>query len=107
MSHVTDAGSLATLNAIGTSNISNNAVTAAKLSPSAGTTGQVLALDSSGNLTWSTAGSGASTFIAMTDTPNSFGSAGQMLAINTAANALQFHGDKRRVFRENQKSNYR
>tara|TARA_B000000557_G_scaffold195018_1_gene160396 strand:- start:5188 stop:7401 length:2214 start_codon:yes stop_codon:yes gene_type:complete len=94
MSHVTDAGSLATLNAIGTSNISNNAVTAAKLSPSAGTTGQVLALDSSGNLTWSTAGSGASTFIAMTDTPNSFGSAGQMLAINTAANALQFQDFK-------------
>ena len=94
MSHVTDAGSLATLSAIGTSNISNNAVTAAKLSPSAGTTGQVLALDSGGNLTWSTAGSGASTFIAMTDTPSSFGSAGQMLAINTAANALQFQDFK-------------
>ena len=94
MSHVTDAGSLATLSAVGTSNISNNAVTAAKLSPSLGTNGQVLALNSSGELVWTTAGSGASTFIAMSDTPGSFGSAGQMLAVNSAANALQFQDFK-------------
>ena len=49
MSHITDAGSLATLSAVGTSNISNSAVTAAKLSPSLGTNGQVLALNSSGD----------------------------------------------------------
>jgi len=94
MSHITDAGSLATLSAVGTSNLSNSAVTAAKLSPSVGTTGQVLALDGSGNLVWSTAGSGASTFVAMSDTPNSFGSAGQMLVINAGQNALQFQDFK-------------
>ena len=94
MSHITDAGSLATLSAIGTSNISNSAVTAIKLSPSVGTTGQVLALDGSGNLVWSTAGSGASTFVAMSDTPGSFGSAGQMLVVNAGQNALQFQDFK-------------
>ena len=94
MSHITDAGSLATLSAIGTSNISNSAVTAVKLSPSVGTTGQVLALDGSGNLVWSTAGSGASTFVAMSDTPGSFGSAGQMLVVNAGQNALQFQDFK-------------
>ena len=94
MSHITDAGSLATLSAVGTSNISNSAVTAIKLSPSVGTTGQVLALDGSGNLVWSTAGSGASTFVAMSDTPGSFGSAGQMLVVNAGQNALQFQDFK-------------
>ena len=94
MSHITDAGSLATLSAVGTSNISNSAVTAVKLSPSVGTTGQVLALDGSGNLVWSTAGSGASTFVAMSDTPGSFGSAGQMLVVNAGQNALQFQDFK-------------
>ena len=94
MSHITDAGSLATLSAVGTSNISNSAVTAAKLSPSLGTNGQVLALDGSGNLVWTTAGSGASTFIAMSDTPGSFGNAGQMLVVNAGTNALQFQDFK-------------
>lgn len=94
MSHITDAGSLATLSAVGTSNLSNSAVTAVKLSPSVGTNGQVLALDGSGNLVWSTAGSGASTFVAMSDTPSSFGSAGQMLVINAGQNALQFQDFK-------------
>ena len=94
MSHITDAGSLATLSAVGTSNLSNSAVTAVKLSPSVGTTGQVLALDGSGNLVWSTAGSGASTFVAMSDTPGSFGSAGQMLVVNAGQNALQFQDFK-------------
>ena len=94
MSHITDAGSLATLSAVGTSNISNSAVTAAKLSPSLGTNGQVLALNSSGDLVWTTAGSGASTFIAMSDTPSSFGNAGQMLVINAGTNALQFQDFK-------------
>jgi len=94
MSHITDAGSLATLSAVGTSNLSNSAVTAAKLSPSLGTNGQVLALDGSGNLVWTTAGSGASTFVAMSDTPGSFGSAGQMLVVNAGQNALQFQDFK-------------
>ena len=94
MSHITDAGSLATLSAVGTSNISNSAVTAAKLSPSLGTNGQVLALNSSGDLVWTTAGSGASTFIAMSDTPSSFGNAGQMLVINAGTNALEFQDFK-------------
>ena len=94
MSHITDAGSLATLSAVGTSNISNSAVTAAKLSPSLGTNGQVLALNSSGDLVWTTAGSGASTFIAMSDTPSSFGNAGQMLVVNAGTNALQFQDFK-------------
>ena len=38
---------------IGTSNLNNQAVTAAKLSPSSvGSNGQVLAVDGSGNLVW-------------------------------------------------------
>lgn len=89
MAHITDAGSVATLNSIGTSDIDNNAVTAAKLSPAVGTDGQVLSL-SGGNLAWVAGQAGASNFIALSDTPASMGTAGQILKVNSGANALEF-----------------
>jgi hypothetical protein len=95
MSHVTDAGSLATLSAVGTSNISNSAVTAAKLSPSVGTNGQVLALDGSGNLVWTAAGAGASNFLALSDTPSSYtANPGDILKVNSGTNGLEFSSFK-------------
>ena len=39
---------------------------------------------------WSPAPAGATTFIGLTDTPNSFGTASQIPAINSGANALEF-----------------
>ena len=89
MAHITDAGDLATLDSIGTSDIDNNAVTAGKLSPSVGTDGQVLSL-SGGNLTWVAGQAGASNFIALSDTPASMGTAGQILKVNTGTNGLEF-----------------
>ena len=53
ISTLTDAGGLASKDSVNTSEILDKAVTAGKLSPSvAGTNGQVLALDSSLDLTW-------------------------------------------------------
>ena len=89
IAHITDAGAVATLNSIGTSDIDNNAVTAAKLSPAVGTDGQVLSL-SGGNLTWVAGQAGASSFIALSDTPSSIGTAGQILKVNSSADALEF-----------------
>ena len=39
---------------------------------------------------WSPAPAGATTFIGLTDTPSSFGTASQIPAINSGANALEF-----------------
>lgn len=53
ISSLTGAGGLASKSSVDTSEIKNKAVTAGKLSPAtAGTDGQVLALNSSGNLVW-------------------------------------------------------
>ena len=91
MSHVTDAGALATLNTVGTSTIDNNAITAAKLSPSVGVNGQVLALDSSLNLVWTAAGAGATNFLALSDTPSSYtANPGDILKVNSGTNGLEF-----------------
>lgn len=90
MSHVTDAGDLATLDSVGTSDIDENAVTAAKLSAAVGVSGQVLALDSSLDLVWTAAGSGSTNFLALSDTPSSFRNAGDILKINSAGDAVEF-----------------
>ena len=90
MSHITDAGDLATLDSIGTSDIDNNAVTAAKLSPAVGTDGQVLSL-SGGNLTWVAGQAGASNFLALSDTPSSYtANPGDILQVNSGTNGLEF-----------------
>ena len=90
MAHITDAGSVATLNSIGTSDIDNNAVTAAKLSPAIGTDGQVLSL-SGGNLTWVAGQAGASNFLALSDTPSSYtANPGDILQVNSGTNGLEF-----------------
>ena len=70
MAHVTDAGDLATKDTAGTSDIDNDAITAAKLSASIGTNGQVLALNSSLELEWQAAGGGSANLIALSDTPS-------------------------------------
>jgi len=90
MSHVTDSGALALLNTVGTSNVDNNAITAAKLSPSVGSNGQVLSL-SGGNLAWTAAGAGASNFLALSDTPSSYtANPGDILKVNSGTNGLEF-----------------
>jgi len=90
MAHITDAGSVATLNSIGTSDIDNNAITAAKLSPAVGTDGQVLSL-SGGNLTWVAGQAGASNFLALSDTPSSYtADPGDILQVNSTTNGLEF-----------------
>ena len=90
MSHVTDAGDLATLNTVGTSDIDDSAITAIKLSPAVGTDGQVLSL-SGGNLAWTAAGAGASNFLALSDTPSSYtANAGDILKVNSGINGLEF-----------------
>ena len=90
MSHVTDAGDLATLDTVGTSDIDDSAITAIKLSPAVGVDGQVLSL-SGGNLTWTAAGAGASNFLALSDTPSSYtANAGDILKVNNGINGLEF-----------------
>ena len=94
MSHVTDAGALATKTTVGTGDIDNNAITAAKLSASTGVNGQVLSL-SGGNLAWTAAGGGSSNFLALSDTPSSYtANAGDILKVNTAVNGLEFSSFK-------------
>ena len=94
MSHVTDAGALATKTTVGTGDIDNNAITAGKLSASTGVNGQVLSL-SGGNLAWTAAGAGASNFLALSDTPSSYtANAGDILKVNAAINGLEFSSFK-------------
>lgn len=90
VAHISDAGALALVDTVGTSDIDNNAVTAAKLSPAIGTDGQVLSL-SGGNLTWVAGQAGASNFLALSDTPSSYtANAGDILKVNSAINGLEF-----------------
>jgi hypothetical protein len=91
MSHISDAGSLATLNTVGTSDIDDDAVTAGKLSAPVGVSGQVLALDSGLNLVWQAANAGAASFLTLADTPSSYtANAGDILKVNAGINGLEF-----------------
>jgi len=58
-----------------------------------GTNGQVLTTDGAGNFSFTTVssgGSGATTFLQLTDTPSSFGTAGQVATVNSTADGLEF-----------------
>ena len=58
-----------------------------------GTNGQVLTTDGAGNFTFtsvSAGGSGATNFLELNDTPSSFGTAGQVVAVNSGADGLEF-----------------
>ena len=91
MSHVTDAGDLATLDTVGTSDIDDDAVTSGKLSAPVGVSGQVLALDSGLNLVWQAANAGAASFLTLSDTPSSYtANAGDILKVNAGINGLEF-----------------
>lgn len=90
MSSITNAGNLATLNTVNTSEITNGAVTIDKLSPSAGSNGQFLTI-TGGNLAWATIATTATDFLTLPSTPSSFtGAAGQYLKINTGETAVEF-----------------
>jgi hypothetical protein len=90
IAHITNAGALAELATVDTAQIDDQAVTAIKLSPTVGTNGQILTVDGSGNLAWSTLSANVVNFLALGDTPASFGTAGQMLKVNSGANGLEF-----------------
>ena len=90
MSAITNAGTLATLDAVGTNEIANSAVTINKLSPSVGSNGQFLTI-TGGNLAWTTINTTAVDFLSLPNTPSSFsGTGGQYLKVNTSANAVEF-----------------
>ena len=90
MSAITNAGTLATLDAVGTNEITNSAVTINKLSPSVGSNGQFLTI-TGGNLAWTTINTTAVDFLSLPNTPSSFsGTGGQYLKVNTSANAVEF-----------------
>ena len=90
MSSITNAGTLATLDAVGTSEITNGAVTINKLSPSAGSNGQFLSI-SGGNLAWVTISTTTTDFLSLPNTPSSFsGAGGHYLKVNSGATAVEF-----------------
>lgn len=58
-----------------------------------GTNGQVLSTDGEGNFTFVTvtgSGVGATTLLELTDTPNEFGTTGQVLTVNDAGDGVEF-----------------
>ena len=84
-----DRGALSELSTVGTSEIDNDAVTAAKLQPTTvGTDGQVLSIDSSGDLQW--INSSAQSIPALRLLPTSIGTAKQVLRVNTSATAVEY-----------------
>ena len=84
-----NAGSLATLDTVGTSEIDNSSVTLGKLS-AAGSDGQFLTI-SSGSLSWTTIATANIDFLSLPNTPSSFASqAGKILKVNSGETALDF-----------------
>jgi plastocyanin len=62
-----------------------------------GSSGQVLTTDGAGNFSFETVtsgGSGATNFIELSDTPSSFGTAGQVVAVNSTGDGLIFTDDQ-------------
>lgn len=91
ISDFTDVGSLAGLDEVGTGEIVNSAVTAVKLSPAVGSSGQVLSVDGSGNLQWVTLTATTTNFLTLPDTPANFtGAAGKFVKVNSGETALEF-----------------
>lgn len=88
ITEITNAGALASLDQVTSSEIANNAVTAAKLQPATvGSTGQVLSVDSSGNLEWISV-SGAIDSIRLL--PGTIGTEGQITRVNSGATAVEY-----------------
>jgi hypothetical protein len=91
ISDFTGVGSLAILDEVNTAEITDQAVTAIKLSPTVGTDGQVLSVDDSGNLEWVTITATTTNFLTLPDTPSSFtGAGGNFVKVNTAATGIEF-----------------
>ena len=97
ISSLTDAGGLATKSSVNTSEITNKAVTAGKLSPAtAGTNGQVLSLNSSNELVW--VNSSGTTIADVRLLPSSIGATNsatqgtgpQVLRVNTAGTLVEY-----------------
>ena len=90
MSAITNAGTLATLDTVGTNEITNSAVTINKLSPSVGSNGQFLTI-TGGNLAWATINTTTVDFLSLPNTPSSFsGTGGQYLKVNSGTTAVEF-----------------
>lgn len=94
---ISDRGALSELDTVSTSEIDNDAVTAAKLQPSTvGTDGQVLSIDGSGDLQWinSSAQSIASLRLLPTtmgdDNSGVTGKGGQILRVNSGETAVEY-----------------
>lgn len=86
---ISDRGALSELDTVGTSEIANDAVTAAKLQPTTvGTDGQVLSIDGSGDLQW--INSSAQSIPTLRLLPTSIGTASQVLRVNSGATAVEY-----------------
>lgn len=91
ISDFTGVGSLAILDEVDTAEIVNKAVTAIKLSPNVGTNGQVLSVDSSGNLEWVTITATITNFLTLPDTPSNFtGAGGNFVKVNSGETGVEF-----------------
>jgi hypothetical protein len=91
ISDFTGVGTLAILDEVDTAEITDQAVTAIKLSPSVGTNGQVLSVDGSGNLEWITITATTTNFLTLPDTPSSFtGAGGNFVKVNSGATGVEF-----------------
>lgn len=91
ISDFTGVGTLAILDEVDTAEILDNAVTAIKLSPSVGTNGQVLSVDSSGNLEWVTITATITNFLTLPDTPSNFtGAGGNFVKVNSGETGVEF-----------------
>lgn len=88
LADITDSGALASKDTTGTSDIANNAVTLAKLSDSSATSGQILSVNSSGNLEF--INSSAVAVPAARLLPSSVGTASQILRVNSGASAVEY-----------------
>ena len=84
-----DRGALSELSTVGTSEIDDDAVTAAKLQPTTvGTNGQVLSIDGAGDLQW--INSSAQSIPTLRLLPTSIGTASQVLRVNSGATAVEY-----------------
>ena len=88
LADITDSGALAGKDTAATSDIANNAVTLAKLSDSSATNGQILSVNSSGNLEF--INSSAVAVPAARLLPSSVGTASQILRVNSGASAVEY-----------------